>query len=112
MWFAPAVKSICEMDGHACSFLLFSDFVSFHSFLTETVLVILCVPVPDLDAPTDSDGDHDAGPSTEYNHSSSSLFELVEDEQGVTVALLNFLMVLFGLSSMNGPSRRKAITAA
>ena len=71
---------------------------------------MLCVPVPDLDAPTD--GDQDAGPSTKYNHSSSSLFELVDDEQGVTVALFNFLMVLFGLSSMNGPSRRKAITAA
>ena len=100
------------MGDHVCSFVQFSDSVTFDSSssLKRYFSRQLCVPVPDLDVPTD--GDHDAGPSTEYNHSSSSLFELVDDEQGVTVALFNFLMVLFGLSSMNSPSRRKAITAA
>ena len=66
-------------------------------------------PVPDLDAPA-TDGE-DGAPTNQYRRS-SSLFELADDEQGVTVALLNFLMVFFGLSRMNVPSRRKAITAA
>ena len=65
--------------------------------------------VPDLDFTTPQKGDD---PATNYNHIPSSPFELADDERGVTVAIFNFLMVLFGLSSMNGSPRREAITAA
>ena len=65
--------------------------------------------VPDLDFTTPEKG---AASATNHNHSPSSPFELADGERGVTVAIFNFLMVLFGLSRMNGSSRREAITAA
>ena len=67
--------------------------------------------VPDLDFTTPEKGAV-AASATNYNHSPSSPFELADGERGVTVAIFNFLMVLFGLSRMNGSSRREAITAA
>ena len=82
--------------------------------LTQIVLFtsIICArTVPDLDGPNDHGDDGAVTPTTKCNRCPSSPFEHIDDEQGVTVALLNFLMVLFGLSSMRGPSRRRAITA-
>jgi hypothetical protein len=64
--------------------------------------------VPDLDISQDDEG---VDVPTNHHQTPSSLFELAEDERGVTVTLFNFLMVLIGLSRINNPSCQKAITA-
>ena len=92
------------------SFLLSDILLSYIKYLSATYEMSQFCSVPDLDFTTPQKGDGPAT-STNYNQSPSSPFDLADDERGVTVAIFNFLMVLFGLSRMNGSSQREAITA-
>ena len=74
------------------------------SFFNSYVLRHHPPKVPDLDASTTSS-------SRPNSPDADGIFAFADEERGVTVAIFNFLMILFGLSQMQVSSGRKAITA-